>query len=185
MGLEVGACKSTRQQNTYTVHQTVWAFSVLAPNCVIVDVSNDTRDKAKIHGHRKHNKVWYVKVKTCLLVSYLVHWAQSRSGELRTQKLKNTELKRFPFKAWSRSVYSHTCYAHCQGFLSCSPKGRPGMSDVSLLSGISGLSFDSTLLSPLLFFCQVLLPFLSYRFLPASPRAHLHVVGMLRFMSLT
>ena len=38
------------------------------------------------------------------------------------------------------------------------------MSDVSPLSGISGLSFDSTLLSPLLFFCLVLLPFLSYRF---------------------
>ena len=49
------------------------------------------------------------------------------------------------------------------------PEGRPGMSDVSPLSGISGLSFDSTLLSPLFFFCLVLLPFLSYRFLPAGP----------------
>ena len=49
------------------------------------------------------------------------------------------------------------------------PEGRPGMSDVSPLSGISGLLFDSTLLSPLLFFCLVLLPFLSYRFLPAGP----------------
>ena len=49
------------------------------------------------------------------------------------------------------------------------PEGRPGMSDVSPLSGISGLSFDSTLLSPRLFFCLVLLPFLSYRFLPAGP----------------
>ena len=48
------------------------------------------------------------------------------------------------------------------------PEGRPEMSDVSPLSGISGLSFDSTLLSPL-FFCLVLLPFLSYRFLPAGP----------------
>ena len=46
---------------------------------------------------------------------------------------------------------------------------QPGMSDVSPLSGISGLSFDSTLLSPLLFFCLVLLPFLSYCFLPAGP----------------
>ena len=45
----------------------------------------------------------------------------------------------------------------------------PGMSDISPLSGISGLSFDSTLLSPLLFFCLFLLPFLSYRFLPAGP----------------
>ena len=35
-------------------------------------------------------------------------------------------------------------------------------------SGISGLSFDSTLLSPLLFFCLVLLSFLSYLFLPAG-----------------
>ena len=49
------------------------------------------------------------------------------------------------------------------------PEGRPGMSDVSPLSGISGLSFDTTLLSPLLFFCLVLLPFLFYRFLPAGP----------------
>ena len=49
------------------------------------------------------------------------------------------------------------------------PEGRLGMSDVSPLSGISGLSFDSTLLSPLLFFCLVLLPFLSHRFLPAGP----------------
>ena len=51
------------------------------------------------------------------------------------------------------------------------PKGRPGMSDVTPLSGISGLSFDSTLLSPLLFFCLVLLvlPFLSYLFLPTGP----------------
>ena len=49
------------------------------------------------------------------------------------------------------------------------PEGRPGMSDVSSLSGISELSFDSTLLSPLLCFCLVLLPFLSYLFLPAGP----------------
>ena len=45
-----------------------------------------------------------------------------------------------------------------------SPEGRPEMSDVSPLSGISGLSFDSILLSPLLLFCLVLLPFLSYLF---------------------
>ena len=38
------------------------------------------------------------------------------------------------------------------------------MSYVSPLSGISGLSFDSTVLSPLLFFCFVLLLFLSYLF---------------------
>ena len=32
------------------------------------------------------------------------------------------------------------------------PEGRPGMSDVHLLSGISGLSFESAFLSPLLIF---------------------------------
>ena len=43
------------------------------------------------------------------------------------------------------------------------------MSDVSPLSGISGLSFDSTLFSPLLFFCLVLLLFLSYLFSACWP----------------
>ena len=43
------------------------------------------------------------------------------------------------------------------------------MSDVSPLSGISGLSFDCTLQSPLVFFCLVLVLFLSYLFLPAGP----------------
>ena len=43
------------------------------------------------------------------------------------------------------------------------------MSDVSPLSGISGLSFDSTLLSPLLFFFLVLLIFLFYRFSACWP----------------
>ena len=58
------------------------------------------------------------------------------------------------------------------GFLlHVTPEGRQGMSDVSPMSGISGLSFDSTsiLLSPLLFFCLVQLLFLSYRFMPAGP----------------
>ena len=49
------------------------------------------------------------------------------------------------------------------------PEGRPGMSDVFLLSVISGLSFDFPFLSPLffsLFFsCLVLLLFLSCHFL--------------------
>ena len=44
------------------------------------------------------------------------------------------------------------------------PKGRPGMSDVSPLYGIFGLSLNSTLLSPLLFLCLVLLLSLSYLF---------------------
>ena len=52
-----------------------------------------------------------------------------------------------------------TCHPHFwqndQGLLratAVTPEGRPGMSDVSLLSGISGLSFDSSFLSPLMFF---------------------------------
>ena len=57
-------------------------------------------------------------------------------------------------------------------FVFGSPKGRPGLSDVPLLSGISGLSFDSPFLSPVFSFlggsfcvcvcvCLVLLLFLS------------------------
>ena len=48
--------------------------------------------------------------------------------------------------------------------LTVHPEGKPGISDIFPLSGLSGLSFDSTLLSPLLFFCLVLLLFLSYTF---------------------
>ena len=36
-------------------------------------------------------------------------------------------------------------------YVTFNSKGRPGMSNVSPLSGISGLSFDSTLLSSFLF----------------------------------
>ena len=48
----------------------------------------------------------------------------------------------------------------------CASEGRPGMSDVSSppRSGTPGLSFDFTLLSPFLFFCLVLLLFLSHPF---------------------
>ena len=46
------------------------------------------------------------------------------------------------------------------------PEGIPGMSDVSLLSGISGLSADSTFLATLLFFSRGLLLFLSCLFSP-------------------
>ena len=74
------------------------------------------------------------------------------------------------------SMFSHLVYFlyPCALFVHnipplLTPEGRPVMSDVSPLSGISGLSFDSTLLSPLLFFCLVLLPFLSYGFLPTGP----------------
>ena len=43
------------------------------------------------------------------------------------------------------------------------------MSDVYPLSGILGVSFDFTLLSPLLLLCQVLLLFLSCLFFPLWP----------------
>ena len=49
------------------------------------------------------------------------------------------------------------------------PEGRLGMSDVSLLPGISGQSFDSPFLSPLLFLCLVLLLFLSCNFSANCP----------------
>ena len=49
------------------------------------------------------------------------------------------------------------------------PEGRPGMSDVFPLSGISGLSFDSTLLSLVLFFGLVLVLFESYLFSDCWP----------------
>ena len=45
----------------------------------------------------------------------------------------------------------------------------PGMSDVSSLPGISGLSFDSPFSSPLSFFCLVLLLFLSSHFSSNGP----------------
>ena len=60
-----------------------------------------------------------------------------------------------PCKRWS---CCHFCCYLDQMFIvtvtfnSSGPEGRPGMSDVFLLSGISGLSFDSPFLSPLLFF---------------------------------
>ena len=48
------------------------------------------------------------------------------------------------------------------GYRTSSPEGRPGLSDVYLLSGISGLSFESAFLSPLLiFFSFFLFLFLS------------------------
>ena len=64
------------------------------------------------------------------------------------------------------------CIIHekCSQPPSVHPEGRLGMSDVHLLSGISGLSFDSPFLSPLLlFFCLVLLLFLSCHFSANGP----------------
>ena len=49
-------------------------------------------------------------------------------------------------------------------FFSQVSEGRPRMSDVTTLSGISGLSFDSLFLSPPWFFSLVLLLFLSRNF---------------------
>ena len=52
-------------------------------------------------------------------------------------------------------------------------EGRPGMSDVSLLSRISGLSFDSPFLSPLWgVFCLVLLLFPYCHFSANGPFSH-------------
>ena len=69
-------------------------------------------------------------------------------------------------------THTRTCTrAHTHSlFLSLAPpEGRPGMSDVSLLSRISGLSFDSPFLSPLIFFWLVLLLFLSCHFFANGP----------------
>ena len=53
------------------------------------------------------------------------------------------------------------CMHEYGGYRTSSPEGRPEMSDVHLLSGISGLSFESAFLSPLfIFFFLVLLFFM-------------------------
>ena len=62
-----------------------------------------------------------------------------------------------PFIIIGSSGSSSSSMSFLREFSRLTPEGRPGMFDVSPLSGISGLSFDSTLLSPLLFFCLVLL----------------------------
>ena len=64
------------------------------------------------------------------------------------------------FRSWFWRFWSFN-------FCPNTPEGRPGMSDVSPMSGISGLSFDSTLQSTSLFFCLILLLFLSYVFFSA------------------
>ena len=68
------------------------------------------------------------------------------------------------FLRWRNAVTAFLC-GHFSGFgnilrypammhhQSPLPEGRPGMSDVTLLSGLSELSFDFTLLPSLLFFC--------------------------------
>ena len=61
--------------------------------------------------------------------------------------------------SWSVKRSRPYCFHLLCCLFSCtfSPEGGPGMSDVSSTSWISGLSFDSTLLSPLLFFHVLLL----------------------------
>ena len=51
---------------------------------------------------------------------------------------------------------NHLLYKVCKQYLSYWPEGRPDSSDVSHLSGISGLWFDSIFLSAPLLFCLLL-----------------------------
>ena len=78
---------------------------------------------------------------------FLPQWGAA-DAEIKVPSVESIDLKGSPFKA--------------------PPEGRPGMSVVSPLSGISGLSFDSTLLSHLLF---LLSPGTLYvlSFVPAGP----------------
>ena len=105
-----------------------------------------------------HLCIWYVFFFFFLIIHYYIH-----------SFLFNLWGFLFCFLFLFSLVYLVGFFFFLVFFLLFFPKGRPGMSDVSPLSGISGLSFDSTLLSPVLFFCLVLLPFLSYCFLPAGP----------------
>ena len=69
-----------------------------------------------------------------------------------------------PIGALFRSCknYCHTLLFYRKTPISALPKGRLGMSDVTLLPGIAGLSFDSPFLSPLSSFCLILLLFPSF-----------------------
>ena len=71
-----------------------------------------------------------------------------------------------------------------KNFVFWTPEGRPGMSDVSLLSGISGLSFDPIFLFPVLFFyvrlsLLCLVPFSAY-----GPFSWLFLKKIRRYLSL-
>ena len=74
----------------------------------------------------------------------------------------------YNFDARKRTCMRAHSHAHAQ---TCkhAPKGKPGMSDITPLSGISGLSIDSPFLSHLLFFWLVLLVFLSCHFSANGP----------------
>ena len=61
----------------------------------------------------------------------------------------------FSFAKEQRLTCHHNYLCTCPYmylFMTLPPEGRPGISDVPLLPGISGLSFDFPFLSPLLFF---------------------------------
>ena len=96
------------------------------------------------------------------------HWFIKR-GQMNGTDSSNRKCIVWNTRLCSLSSILFTWFSIAYVYFLLPPEGRPGMSDVSPLSGISGMSFDSTLLSPLLFFCLVLLPFLSYHFLSAGP----------------
>ena len=74
----------------------------------------------------------------------------------------------FSFSLYCNQVHDYSFWRDYYSCIFMTPEGRPGMFDVSPLSGISGLSFDSTLLSPLVLLpSPVTLSVLS--FLPAGP----------------
>ena len=66
-------------------------------------------------------------------------------------------------------IIQRSAFLHVMFIPLAPPPRRPGMSHVSPLSGISGLSFDSTLVSLLLFFCQIPLLCLCYLFAACWP----------------
>ena len=75
----------------------------------------------------------------------------------------------FPNERVCKLHFACVCVCVCM-HVCMPPKGRLGMSDVTLLFGISGLSFDSPFLSPLFVFsCLVLLLFLSSDFSANGP----------------
>jgi len=106
--------------------------------------------------------VWSKIIKTSLV---WWHWLRTVFSYLTKQAFPY-----FPFGFWFVLAWMAIArtFSHSAHLL---PERRPGMSDVSLLSGISGLSFDSSFLSPhlLVFFCQVLMLFLSCHFSANGP----------------
>ena len=107
--------------------------------------------------------MWFYTQST---ITVRVTFWKSRSKKAQTKKQpwimsEYCSISKFIFLLLAlKSKPVHICFVEETGeqilfsnlYLLQSPEGRPGMSDVSLLSGISGLSFDSPFLSPLLFF---------------------------------